>query len=275
MTFRATLLGLLAVAVLAGPAAASFRQTFKITSTLDGKTVMPHRIHWIGRPTIPSAQIKEVDFLVDGKVCWIDHKAPYVFTGDENGKDLGYLVVSWLTPGMHRFTVRAVANNGSTAVDTVTSRVLPPPEVPAALAGTWRRVITDTSGAPKQGSAGNPTDTGTPPGTYTITFDKRWIHDVFPCTDSPCTFIEKTGAGGEFVDDWTPGTKTFYVVGSVTFRLLKDTDRLGGWWCLQSGPPATYSWSVSGDTLTLVPLGGRDACTVRQFIWAGQWTRVK
>jgi hypothetical protein len=40
------------------------------------------------------------------------------------------------------------------------------------------------------------------------------------------------------------------------------------------GPPATYTWSVNGDTLTLAPVGGRDACAIRGFVWAGQWTRV-
>jgi hypothetical protein len=72
-----------------------------------------------------------------------------------------------------------------------------------------------------------------------------------------------------------PGAKTFYVQGEVTTHIPKDTARLAGWWCETWGPPATYSWSVSGDTLTLAPVGGNDACGIRGFIWAGEWTRVK
>jgi hypothetical protein len=47
-----------------------------------------------------------------------------------------------------------------------------------------------------------------------------------------------------------------------------------GWWCLEDGPEADYTWSVSGDTLTLKPKTGADSCGVRGFVWAGDWKRV-
>jgi hypothetical protein len=272
---KRTLVGLIAATVALGVAAATGAapsKPFKIASTLDGKTVLPHRIHWLGLPTLPPAQVPKVDFLIDGRVAWIDEGPHYVY-GDNEGPHRGYLVTSWLTPGKHRFTVKAIAHDGQTATDTVVARVLPSPEVPAALTGTWQRRI-DTAGAPKSGSSGNPTGTLTPPGKYQITFDRRWIHDVFPCDTSPCRFNAKTGGGGEFVSDWTPGAKTFQVRGPVTFRVFHDSDRLGGWWCWMDGPSATYTWSVSGSTLTLAPVGGQDACGIRGFIWAGTWTRV-
>jgi hypothetical protein len=269
---------LLLVVALAGACARSSGESsksattppaFKVTSTIDGRTVLPHRIHWDAQLTLPGSQIREVDFLVDGRVAWIEHESPYDYA--DNG---GYLVTSWLAPGRHRFEVRAVAKDRRIAIDTITARVLPAPKVPAALAGTWRRTVTDTSGAPAPGSAGNPTGTLTPPGTYTITFERQWIHDVFPCTTSPCRFVAATGAGGLFDSDWTPGAKTFYVQGEVTFRVFNDSQRLAGWWCQTWGPSATYRWSVSGGTLTLAPAGGADACGIRGFIWTGRWTRV-
>jgi hypothetical protein len=232
-------------------------------------TVLPHRIHWLGRPTLPAAAISEVDFLIDGRLAWVEHKVPYTYADDG-----GYLVTSFISPGAHHFTVRAIPINGSPASDTVTARVLPAPEVPAGLAGTWKREIKNTSGAPAAGSSSNPTSTLTPPGVYKITFERRWILDTFPCTDSPCTYNSKTGAGGEFATDWTPGPSTFSVLGSVTFRVPKDTDRLAGWWCNTWGPPATYTWSVSGNQLKLAPVGRHDACAIRGFIWTGTWTRV-
>jgi hypothetical protein len=254
---------------VAAATAAAGTKGFKVTSSLDGKTVLPHRIHWMAFPTIPMSQIKAVDYLVDGKLRWIGHGSPstYADTG-------GYLVTSWLTPGLHTFTIRVLARDGATASDTVTARVLPPPTVPAALAGTWKRTVTNTSAAPPPGSAGNPTDTLTPPGTYTISFEPQWIHDVFPCTTSPCRFVSSTGAGGLFDDDWIPGPKTFYVQGEVTFTVADASARLNGWWCQTWGPSATYSWSVNGNTLTLAPIGGMDACGIRGFIWTGRWTRV-
>jgi len=259
----------LAAALTAAVVRAAPNATFKVASTLDGKTVLPHRIRWRALPTLPQAQMKEVDFLIGGRVAWIEPKAPYSYSDDE-----GFLVTSFLTPGRHRFAVRAVATDGRRATDTVTARVLPAPMPPAALQGTWERTIPDTSGAPAPGSAGNPTDTLTPPGTYRLTFERRWIHDVFPCTTTPCRFVPKTGAGGEFTSDWTPGTRTFSVRGAVTFRVFHDTDRLAGWWCNPGGPAATYTWSVSGGTLTLAAADGRDKCVVRGFIWAGTWKRV-
>jgi hypothetical protein len=271
---KGTLLGLVVVTVALGITAATRAApatSFRVASTLDGKTVLPHRIHWLGLPTLPASQIKAVDFLIDGRVAWIEHHPPYVYS-DNDGSHRGYLVTSWLSPGKHRFAVRAVATDGRSATDTVLARVLPPPEVPAALAGTWQRTI-DTSAAPKAGSAGNPTSTLTPPGRYTITFDRRWIHDVFPCDTTPCRFNQNTGGGGEFVSDWTPSPSTFVVRGPVTFRVAHDSDRLAGWWCWMDGPSATYTWSVSGSTLTLAPVRARDACRIRGFTWTGQWTR--
>jgi hypothetical protein len=276
---RAITVALLAV-MLGGSAASAAsqpNQKFKLTSTLDGKTVLPHRIHWLALTNLPASSVKRVDFLIDGRLHWFQHTSPYSYADYSEGADGykdGYLVTSFLKPGEHRFTVRVITTSGRAESDTVTARVLPAPSVPSALAGTWQRTITDTSGAPAPGSDGNPTDTLTPPGTYKITFDRQWIHDEFPCTTSPCRYVSATGAGGEFDSDWNPGTKTFHVQGEVTFMRFTNSDRLAGWWCQTWGPAANYSWSVSGSTLTLSPVGGHDACGIRGFIWSGTWTRT-
>jgi hypothetical protein len=250
-------------------AAPSGTKPFGLASSLDGKTVLPHRIHWMALPALPASKVREVDFLIDGRQDWVERKPPYAYADDG-----GFLVTSWLAPGKHRFSVRAIPFHGHPATDTVVARVLPPPEVPAALAGTWQRKIADTSGAPVPGSAGNPTNTLMPPGQYKITFNRRWIHDEFPCTSSPCTYDSATGAGTEFDSDWNPGPSTFHVQGEVTFRTFNDTDRLAGWWCQTYGPPATYTWSVTANTLKLMPVGGHDACAIRGFVWSGTWNRA-
>src|SRR6202042_3426446 len=111
--------------------------------------------------------------------------------------------------------------------------------VPSELAGSWRRTI-DTTGAPAAGSAGNPTDTFTPSGTYTITFEKQWILDHFPGAFTAAS--QDTGAGWEITSDWTPGPTMLHVQGAVTFKVSNDSDQLGGWWCEPGGPAADYSW---------------------------------
>ena len=247
--------------------------TFTVRSTIDGMTVLPHHIHWLGRTNLKPSQIKEVDFLIDGRLAWVEHQAPYVYGSDENGRREGYLVTSWLSPGTHRFAVRAKARDGSTATDTVVARVLPAPAPPAALAGTWARTV-DVSGAPKPGSPGNPTSTIIAPGRWTITFEKRWVHDqapgkfVFPKSNDD-------GTGFVFLDDYSATPTRINVTGEVIMHQFSDKLAEGGWWCWPSGPPAAYSWSIDGDTLTLTPIGGHDACTVRGVVWSGQWTRVK
>jgi hypothetical protein len=265
-TIAVTLLTALAGAPLASGAMPT--KHFNLASTLDGKRVLPHRIYWLALPSLPASKVSKVEFLIDGRLAWAEHKPPYSYADDG-----GYLVTSFLKPGRHRFTVRVIPKTGQQETNTVTARVLPAPPVPVALAGTWERTITDTSGAPAGGTAGNPTDTLTPPGTYKLTFDRQWIHDQFPCTTSPCRYVS-SGAGTEFDSDWDPGTSTFYVQGEVTFRIFTDSDRLAGWWCETGGPSAHYTWSVSGNTLTLAPVGGHDACGIRGFVWSGTWTRV-
>jgi hypothetical protein len=266
----AVALGGLAALPLASGAAAP--GAFGVRSSLAAMTVLPHRIHWLATPSLPPGRIARVDFLVDGRVAWTEREAPYVFGEDERGH-LGSLVTSYLSPGRHSFAVRAVAKDGRRARASVTARVIAPPAPPPALAGTWRRRIRDTSGAPEAGTPGNPTGTYTPAGTYTMVIERRWIRHAFPGRFDP-QISSGTGEGWIITSDWTPGRSTLRVVGSVTRRPFLDTDAEGGWWCLPDGPPATYSWSVSGDALTLKPAGGTDPCEVRGFVWTGTWTRA-
>jgi hypothetical protein len=57
------------------------------------------------------------------------------------------------------------------------------------------------------------------------------------------------------------------IPGAVNFQVLTDSVREGGFWC---GPhnPATYRWSINGDTLTPTPVGP-DRCAGRTIIWSG------
>jgi hypothetical protein len=247
---------------------------FTVSSTLDGKTVLPHRIHWLGRTSLPAAKVSEVQFLIDGgKPRWVEQTPPYTFGDDFEGQHRGFLVTSWLTPGRHRFTVRALAVDGRTAERTVVARVVASPNPPQALAGTWQRTVADTSGAPTPGSAGNPTDTLTPAGTYRMVIDRRWIQVRFPgAYHSPDS--DDTGAGWILDSDYSVDPTSFRVYGAVTFETHHNQAELG-WWCWPDGPVTDYAWSVSGATLTLRPKRGKDPCGVRGFIWAGEWTRVR
>jgi hypothetical protein len=271
---RFALGALVAAACLAAPAAAD--QPFTVTSTLHGLTTLPHRIHWYATTNLPENKVLEVKFLVDGKALWTEASAPYIYGDPEetfSKKNRGYLVTSFLRPGRHEFTVLATTLDGHRATDTVVARVPAAPAPPARLAGTWRRTIDDVSGMPAPGSAGNPTNGYTPAGTYTMVVEKRWIQVRQPGHFDKLG-SEKTGAGWIYDSDYEATPSRIHVEGAVTFRPFNN-EAEGGPWCYWGGPAADYTWSVSGDTLTLKPAGGKDACGLRGFVWAGEWTRAR
>jgi len=133
----------LSVALLAGVVAVSSALArsdantgFTVTSSLDGKTVLPVRSHWIAytQPDPTHGQVVEVDFFIDGFHAWTAHSAPWYY-GD-NGN---WLVTTILVPGLHTFTVRAVVSSDEVAVDKFQARVVAPHKPPARLAGSWNR----------------------------------------------------------------------------------------------------------------------------------------
>ena len=81
MITRARILSLALLAgVVAGSSAlaGSNDSSFPVTSSLDGKTVLPVRSHWIADPKLDPAQgqVTEVDYLIDGYHAWSAHNAP-------------------------------------------------------------------------------------------------------------------------------------------------------------------------------------------------------
>ena len=50
---------LVAVSFAAARSGAETTQQFVLTSTLDGKTVLPHRMVWRGIPKLPAAQVSD------------------------------------------------------------------------------------------------------------------------------------------------------------------------------------------------------------------------
>ena len=182
---------------------------FSVTSSLDRLLVLPHRIQWRGYTTLPASKVSEVDFFIDGGANrWTEHKPPYSFSSDT-----GYLVTSWLKPGIHRFTVKAVAKDGRVAADTVKARVGAPPPVPAELRGVWQRTL-------------GPTHTpGWPRGTYKLIFDPRWISLIHPGPFDPVKSIP-TGEGYINYFDWDPGTSSLHTQGVVTLKEQGPKDRV-------------------------------------------------
>jgi hypothetical protein len=228
------------------PAARSQHATFTVRSTLDGKTTLPHRIHWLAFPSIPAAKVAEVDFLIDGKTSWIEHHTPYSY-----GFDANYLVTSWLTPGIHHFAVRVTATNRQRAnSQTTAARVLPASPPPAELAGSWKRTIT------AQQSHGQPA------GTWVLTVDKiGWRIKVPP-------------VGANLIDVGYMSPGKLELRGGIWTKPHPDNNPTeGNGWCDEPFQPVQYHWSVAAGVLTLT-LAGPKRCDGQSVIVAGQWSRL-
>jgi hypothetical protein len=212
-----------------------------ITSSLDGKKVLPHRIHWVAHPSVPASQVAEV------KLVWIEQKPPYYY-----GQDGNWFVTAWLKPGLHRFTAEVGTKSGERALDTVTARTVAPPAAPKPLVGKWTRTVT----AQEAGS-------GTPAGMWKLKIDgSGWQ-------------IWDPQNGRNYIDVAYMSGQRFQSRGGI-WTNPKHSDG-GNGWCEETNSPVNYTWSLSGGTLT-VTLRGIDRCgdanAKQHFIWAGDWKRT-
>jgi hypothetical protein len=248
MRIRKQVLPLVLLAGVVGVSSALARgdaKPFTVTSTLDGKAVLPLRIRWQAHPQhVALAQIREVDYLIDGRRAWVEHHPPY-FYGSNEGSYGNWLVTSFLTPGVHGFEVRAVTRTGKTATDALKARVVPAPSPPAKLAGAWTRVV--TAADLKKGPPGPPA------GRWTITVTSLgWA----------------VGPGDNF-------DVRYLSSGNVVMGPEVDTpSRQSGAFC---GVDPLHEWQVAlsadDQSMTLDPVG-HDGCGDRVAIMQGTWARA-
>jgi hypothetical protein len=238
----AALTGAVAFAA-SGSAIASRTTGFTVSSTLSQKHVLPHRIHWLGKPSLPPSKIREIDFLIDGRRAWVEHHAPYSY-----GYDGNYLVTSWMRPGLHTFTVVAVATNGRRASISSRARTRPAKAPPAALAGSWQRQL---SAADARGAG--------PAGLWTLTVSfVGW------------RILDPTRGRGALIDVAYLASNAIEARGGIATR---DHDpRENNLWCDEPFEPVRYHWRVAANRLTIA-LAGPRRCHGQSRVWAGDWTR--
>lgn len=250
------LAALLSVFALAAPGSVTKAGTppFKVTSTLDGKTVLPYRTRWLAYPKLPASRVAEVAFLIDGKVRWIEHEAPYTF-----GEDGGYLITTWLRAGVHRFTTRVTDSRGRRANDNVVARVRAPLSPPGPLGHRWKRTL--TSADQDKSGIGDPP----PKGHWEIVIDQVGIWELDPHGSGTIT---QYLARGDRLDVYAPIQLAPDGVGIARY----GHSRIGGFECSPSGPFGSYRWSIAGAKLRLA--AGKEGCGGRRAILEGTWTRV-
>jgi DNA-binding SARP family transcriptional activator len=247
----------------------------RTTSSLDGLTVLPRRLRWVVHPDVPAPAVREVDYIIDGKLAWVERNPPYYYGGDDSGANAGYLFTSWLPPGEHVFTSHVVSANDKSPTDVVTARVLPAMQPPAGLAGMWTRTVTNRDRAKSSPAYGAGGSNNVPPaGVWRLVFDSAGVWELDP---------KKTGlvTGYKVVADvlfayapisMAPRCGNGGPCGGVS-RSGAHHIGAGGRACNYAGPFGAYRWSVTGAHLTLTAI--REPCGQRRAVWEGIWTRVR
>lgn len=222
-----------------------------VRSSLDGTRSLPQRIHWTATTSVPSTQIAQVDFLIDGHLAWVEHNAPYYYADDGN-----WLVPTFLRPGKHAFTVRVSTVQGKAATDKVVASVIAPPAPPFALRGSWTRMVTP-SDVTKATSGQAP-----PPGRWKLRIvAKGWqLHDPTP-----------QGTWGLFDVAYQPNHR-LQMRPTIEYPPYPNSNK--GGFCEDTDPLATWTYTVTneGKTLNLHPTG-HDPCGDRAAILEGTWSR--
>jgi hypothetical protein len=183
--------------------------------------------------------VQEVDFLIDDQPAAVEHLAPYSFGGDAS-----WLVTSFLEPGMHTFTTKAVAADARTAVETVTAAITAAPDPPADLSGRWSKTVA-----------------GDDPGVWHVTINAiGWLFD-------------DPHGGGQNQDAAYPAPAKVMIGSSIVEPVLDEYAR-GGFFCGDEGDPDgvfSYSLSSDGSRMTLTA----DAPVCYQGLIEGTWAREK
>jgi len=251
-----TLISPTATAILSTP---TLTDSLTVTSTLDGQTSLPHRIEWEAKPSIPESQVSKVEFLIDGQLTFVERHAPYTF-----GRDGGYLVTSFLTPGEHSLTVHVIAVDGRTVDSTVKATVEAAPAPPDELANTsWTREMT-ASDRQKATSSERP-----PSGLWGLDIDSiGWKLSYIP--EDPQRIGQLWDV--EYQGEGMVELRT--TIESPPYIAAWDSGQHGGSICEEPDTPFVWSYTISKDskTLTLHPVGG-DPCGDRIAILEGRWTR--
>jgi hypothetical protein len=223
--------------VLPSPSASASGSEFSIVSTLHGLTKLPHRMHWEATPSGSVNEVKEVDFLIDDQLAWVEHNAPYFYADDGN-----WLVTSFLEPGAHTFVTKAITPDGRTAVETVTATVEAAPQPPAAIAGRWSKTLQ-----------------GGDPGVWHVTINTiGWLFD-------------DPHGGGQNQDAAYPTPAKVEIHAAIVEPPLGVYNR-GGVFCGDPiDPDGVFRYSVSkdGSKLTLAA----DAPVCYQDVVQGTWKR--
>jgi len=136
----------------------------------------------------------------------------------------------------------------------------PAPPPPAALAGGWERNVT-SSDLQKAGPDGPPS------GAWQLVIDRVGAWHLDPMGSG---LANQYAVHGNTINVYAPIQMAPFSDGKGGVTKYGHQG-IGGTDCTNAGPFGSYTWSVSGDELTLTAKS--DPCGNRRAIWEGVWTR--
>lgn len=222
-----------------------------LSSITDG-AMLADPVRWTAQPigVRPGDSVARVEFSVDGRILWTEHKAPYSFNDDNNQ------LFPWLLgAGAHRLTIRLITTSGQTASTTAQITVMATRQV-KALHGTYTRSITTADINRTQRFRNEPADQALPAGAWRLHISRS----VF-------FFDDPQGGGGTEAFTARPDG-TLAMQGPANW--LEPPSRQGSFCGIE--PRGTYRWAVHGNALTLTARS--DRCADRNSLFNGTWTRA-
>jgi hypothetical protein len=221
--------------------------------------------HLASDPKHPARSSPGSRFLIDGRLAWVEHDAPYIFGGDDNGANRGYLITTWLSPGPHVFIAKVIDTAGRMASNTVNASVMTAPQPPTALRGIWTRIITVKEIAKL---AGGPLAAGgsPPAGRWELAFDKvgAWYLDPQGSAIAHDLIVRDHTLTIDAPIQMAPFNNGQSTTTAYGHKNIGGTDRTPA-----GCPCETYQWSRSSDTLTLAVLHCRiPAARLIDGVWA-------
>jgi hypothetical protein len=233
-----------------------------LSSISDG-AVLSDPVRWTATAAgVPATQVGQVDFLIDGRVRWIEHHPPYVFNGD------GDELFPWLLgPGGHRLAVRIVTRTGATGSTVSSVTVSIPAPIPVQLLGTFSRTVTVADVLPPRPSPHEPRGEALLAGVSRGEALLAGVWRLRVQADGSITINAPDGAASTeaFLAD-PDGILT--LEGPANW--LRSDDRQSGFCEIET--IGAYTWSAHARSLVVTPQ--HDTCTKRSSVFAGDWRRT-
>ena len=228
-------------------------EPLRVVSSISNGAVLSSAVSWTGTPAgVPSSQVDRVAFVIDGRIRWTEHNAPFVFNGD------GSELFPWiLGAGAHRLAVRVVTRTGASASTSAAVSVAASVPVPPDLLGTFTRRVTIADVQRTAAFRHEPAGQVLPVGIWRIRIAR----------DGVITFDDPRGGGGNEAFTATPGGM-LALQGPANWIL--PPSRQGGFCATE--PLAGYAWFAGPRTLVLKSL--RDRCADRNSMFTGDWRRT-